>query len=139
MMIQVSLSIMCYFTRLILKFSARRTILMIDLCRICFQKKTNIIYFFFLPLFFNASAIIHCSCPLTERNSSAAHFSTASIVSASTRSRKVLVFVLFSFSFAIIKSSLSLTRDFETRDFGTKCVGPSRSPAVSQSRVLILS
>lgn len=138
MMIQVSLSIMHYFTRLILKFSARRTQFTIDSCKICFQKKNNI-YFFFLPLFFNASAIIHCSCPLTDRNSSAAHFSTASIVSASTRSRKVLVFVLFSFSFAIINSSLSLTRDFETRDFGTKCVGPSRSPAVSQSRVLVLS
>ncbi len=58
-------------------------------------------HFFFLPLFFNASAIIHCSCPLTDRNSSAAHFSTASIVSASTRSRKVLLLVLFSFSFAM--------------------------------------
>ena len=46
--------------------------------------------------------IIHCSCPLTERNSSAAHFSTASIVSASTRSRKVLVLVVLSFSLAIV-------------------------------------
>ena len=58
-------------------------------------------YFFFLPLFFKASAIIHCNCPLTERNSSAAHFSTASIVSASTRSRKVFVLVLLSFSLAM--------------------------------------
>ena len=63
-------------------------------------------YFFFRPDFFNASAIIHCSCPLTERNSSAAHFSTASMVSASTRSKKVLLLVLLSFSFAIVNPFL---------------------------------
>ena len=59
------------------------------------------IYFFFLPDFFSASAIIHCSWPLTERNSSAAHFSTASIVSGSTRSRKVLVLLSFSFAMTL--------------------------------------
>ena len=91
-------------------------------------------HFFFRPDFFNASAIIHCSCPLTERNSSAAHFSTASIVSASTRSRKVL-FVL-SFSFAIVMLSPLLTRDTGLRDTGqTHCL----ASRVSQSRVLSLN
>lgn len=47
--------------------------------------------FFSRPLFFSASAMIHCSCPLVLRNSSAAHFSIASIVSASTRRTKFLV------------------------------------------------
>ena len=48
------------------------------------------------PLRRKASAIIHCSCPLVLRNSSAAHFSMASIVSASIRSTKL--FVLDSFA-----------------------------------------
>ena len=78
--------------------------------------KTNH-HFFFLPLFFKASAMIHCSWPLTERNSSAAHCSTASIVSASTRSRKVLLLVLFSFSFDIVNSFLYV-KDVALRPFG---------------------
>ena len=53
--------------------------------------------FFFLFVFFNrpllrsASAIIHWSWPLVERNSSAAHASMAFMVSASMRSTKLLV------------------------------------------------
>ena len=54
--------------------------------------------FFSLPLLRNASLMIHWSCPLVLRNSSAAHFSMASIVAASTRKTKLLV--VFSF-FAI--------------------------------------
>ena len=38
-----------------------------------------------------ASAMIHCSCPLIERNSSAAHPSSASMVAASMRSTKLLL------------------------------------------------
>lgn len=39
----------------------------------------------------NASVMIHCSCPLVERNSSAAHASMADIVAESTRRMKFLV------------------------------------------------
>ena len=48
---------------------------------------------------FLASSMSHWSWPLIERNSSAAHFSRASIVSASMRSTKLLV---FDCSFAIL-------------------------------------
>ena len=51
--------------------------------------------FFILPLFFSASDSIHCICPLTERNSSSAHASIASIVALSTRRMKLLVVVSF--------------------------------------------
>ncbi len=51
------------------------------------------------PFFFSASESIHCICPFTERNSSAAHFSMASIVFSSIRSTKLL---LEDFSFAIV-------------------------------------
>ena len=47
------------------------------------------------PLLRRASVIIHCNCPLVLRNSSAAHFSTASIVAASTRRIKLLVVISF--------------------------------------------
>lgn len=44
------------------------------------------------PDFMSASLMIHCSCPCTERNSSAAHRSSEAMVSASRRRRKVFVF-----------------------------------------------
>ena len=47
--------------------------------------------YFFRPLLRRASAIIHWSCPLTLRNSSAAHFFRAAMVSASTRRTKLSV------------------------------------------------
>lgn len=47
------------------------------------------------PLLCSASDMIHCSCPLVERNSSAAHFSMAAIVSESTRRTKLLVLLSF--------------------------------------------
>lgn len=47
------------------------------------------------PLLRSASDMIHCSCPLVERNSSAAHFSMAAIVSESTRRTKLLVLLSF--------------------------------------------
>lgn len=43
------------------------------------------------PLFFRASAMIHCSCPFVLLNSSAAHFSSAFMVSVSTLSTKLLI------------------------------------------------
>ena len=60
-------------------------------------------FFFALPCFFSASAMIHCSWPLVERNSSAAHFSMAANVSASMRKTKF--FVLLSFSAIIIREA----------------------------------
>ena len=42
----------------------------------------------------SASAMIHCSWPLVERNSSAAHASMASIISLSIRSMKFLVLAM---------------------------------------------
>lgn len=61
------------------------------------------IVFLALPLRLSASAIIHCSWPFMLRNSSSAHLSRASIVSALTRNTKL--FVLFSFAInGILKS-----------------------------------
>ena len=96
--------------------------------------KTNH-HFFFLPLFFKASAMIHCSWPLTERNSSAAHCSTASIVSASTRSRKVLLLVLFSFSFDIVNSFLYV-KDVALRPFGWSQGPQARGPLTIRPKFL---
>ena len=47
------------------------------------------------PALRSASVIIHCNCPLVERNSSAAHASMAFIVSLSTRKMKLLVVDVF--------------------------------------------
>ena len=53
----------------------------------------------------SASEMIHWSWPLTERNSSAAHFSSASIVAPSTRSTKLL-FLFFSSAIAFLYRSI---------------------------------
>lgn len=50
--------------------------------------------FFLRPALNNALSIIHSSCPLVLRNSSAAHFSTASSVSASILITKAFFFVI---------------------------------------------
>lgn len=65
--------------------------------RHCFYLSDAVSLFFLRgrrPLLRNASAMIYCSCPLVERNSSAAHRSIASIISASMRSTKFLVLSL---------------------------------------------
>lgn len=55
------------------------------------ESSADLRVFFALPLLLRASAKIHWICPLTERNSSSAHASIASIVALSTRRIKLLV------------------------------------------------
>ena len=70
--------------------------------RLGFKSTSSFVFFdaafFFLgslPALRSASAMIHCSWPLVERNSSSAHASMALIVSESMRNIKLFVFVSF--------------------------------------------
>ena len=73
--------------------------------------------------------------PVDGTKLSAAHCSTSSIVSASTQSRKVLVFALLSFSFAIVNPFLYM-KDVAIRSFGWSQGPQARGPLTIRPKFL---